>query len=69
MLDDAKLIHEALTDLEAHLADMPQTVKVKRARVLADRLHRRLHEGVDKHADKLPGDVVAFSGSIKPPRQ
>lgn len=69
MLDDVKLIHEALIDLEQHLEAMPQTVKVKRARVLADRLHRRLHESVIKHADALPGDVVAFSGGTpKPPR-
>jgi hypothetical protein len=69
MLDDVKLIHEALTDLEEHLADMPQTLKVKRARVFASRLHRRLHESVIKHADALPGDVVAFSGGTpKPPR-
>lgn len=66
MLDDVKLIYEALTDLEQHLADMPQTIKAKRARVLCDRLHRRLHEGVQKHADKMPADVVAFSGSVKP---
>lgn len=69
MLDDVKLIHEALTELEAYLAAMPQSVKVKRARVLAGRLHRRLHESVIKHADALPGDVVAFSGgSPKPER-
>jgi hypothetical protein len=69
MLDDVKLIHEALTDLEDHLADMPQTLKVKKARVFASRLHRRLEEGVAKHAAVLPPDVVAFSGgSPKPPR-
>jgi hypothetical protein len=68
MIEDAKLIHAALVALEKHLEASKQTVPITKARVLASRLHRLLDEGVTKHAAQLPPDVVAFSGSVKPPR-
>lgn len=66
MLDDVKLIHAALIELETHLEGAKQTVPIARARVLASRLHRRMHEAVLNNAERLDPDVVAFSGSIKP---
>lgn len=68
MLDDVKLIHAALIELEKHLEASKQTVAIGKARVLASRLHRHLHEAVERNKAALPGDVVAYSGSIKPPR-
>jgi hypothetical protein len=69
MLEDVKHIHATLTELEAQLDALPNTIKVKRARVLARNLHEHLQKAVEKHADALPGDVVAFSGGTpKPPR-
>lgn len=66
MLEDVKLIHAALIELETHLAGAKQTVPIQRARALASRLHRHLHEGVARNGAMLPPDVVAYSGSIKP---
>jgi len=43
MLEDVKLIHETLLDLEEALAAKP--ARVIKARALASRLHRLLHEG------------------------
>jgi hypothetical protein len=68
MIEDAKLIHAALIALEQHLEASKQTVPITKARVLVSRLHRHLDEGVTRNADKIPPDVVAFSGSVKPPR-
>lgn len=68
MIEDAKLIHAALVALEKHLEGSKQTVPITKARVLVSRLHRHLHEGVNNNAGMLPPDVVAFSGSVKPPR-
>jgi hypothetical protein len=68
MIEDAKLIYDALVALEKHLEASKQTVPITKARVLASRLHRHLHEGVERNAAALPGDVVAFSGSVKPPQ-
>lgn len=69
MLDDVKLIHAALIALETHLEASKQTVPITKARVLASRLHRHMHEAVLNNAERLDPDVVAFSGSIKPPAQ
>lgn len=68
MVEDVKLIHAALIALEAHLEACKQTVPITKARVLASRLHQHMHEAVINNADALNPDVVAFSGSIKPPR-